>query len=289
MKLALAQMQVGPDPKANLSRGIEWIRKAAEAGASVICFPELSFLPFFPQAYGLRQYFEYAETVPGPTADRISEVAGAAGIVVIVNIYEKTERGDFFNTAIVADADGVLKGKYRMAHIAEGPGFNEKFYYWPGDSGYPVFQTRIGRVGIATCHDRNFPETFRCLALDGAEIVFVPTVFTVSAYHEASDFLTIPQQAASMANGIFTVCVNRIGPGGCAGPDSEAEVTAEKLTSCGSSLVTNPIGKIVGRAALESEDLAIVDIDPAEVLAARRRRPYFRDRRPGTYRRLTAF
>jgi N-carbamoylputrescine amidase len=286
MKMALAQMQAGQDVEDNIKRGLEWVRLAAEKGASAICFPELSFLPFFPQARGDRKYFEWAETVPGPTADRVSEAARAAGIVVIVNVYEKTRRGDFYNTALVVDVDGVLKGKYRMTHIAEGPGFNEKFYYWPGDSGYPVFQTRIGRIGIATCHDRSFPEVFRCLALDGAEIVFVPTVLTVSAYREASVFLDIPQQAASMANGIFTVCVNRVGPGGCAKPDPEAGVTAEKLTSCGASLVTNPFGKVVGRASLECEDLAIVEIDPAEVLAARHRRPYFRDRRPETYERL---
>lgn len=212
--------------------------------------------------------------------------SGDGGKLIVVGRPFNSEN---YNTAFVVDADGVLKGKYRMAHIAEGPGFNENFYYWPGDSGYPVFQTLIGRIGIATCHDRNFPEVFRCLALDGAEIVFVPTGLTVSAYQEASNFLDIPQQAASMANGIFTVCVNRVGPGGCAKPDPEAGVSAEKLAACGASLVTNPFGKIVGRAALEREDLAIVDIDPAEVLAARHRRPFFRDRRPETYMRLTAF
>ena len=288
MKVALAQMKVGPDPSVNLRRGVEWIRKAGEGGAAAICFPELSFLPFFPQARCDRQYFQWAETIPGPTTDRMCEAACATQIGVIANIYETTKRGDFYNTAIIVDADGVLKGKYRMGHIAEGPGFNEKFYYWPGDSGYPVFQSRIGRIGVAICHDRNFPEVFRCLALEGAEVVFVPTVFSLSAYREAPAFLEISQQAASLANGIFTVCVNRVGPGGCAKPDPDGEANEEKLTACGNSLVTNPFGSVIGRAALEREDIAIVEINPAEVLDARHRRPYFRDRRPETYTRLHA-
>ncbi|HEV2842613.1 MAG TPA: nitrilase-related carbon-nitrogen hydrolase [Chthoniobacterales bacterium] len=287
MKLAVAQMQVGPNTEENLSRGIEWIRIAAEKGASVICFPELSFLPFFPKERALRKYFSLAEAVPGPTTDRISEAAVAAEIVVIVNIYEKTGRGDFYSTALVMDADGTLKGRYRMAHIAEGPGFNEKFYYWPGDSGYPVFQTHIGAIGVAICHDRNFPEVFRCLALNGAEIVFVPTAFTLSAYQEAPKFLDIPQQAASMANSIFTVCVNRVGSCARAEPHPSG-ATEETFTACGASLVTNPFGEIVHRAALEHEELAFVDIELTEVRNARQRRPYFRDRRPETYAGLTA-
>jgi N-carbamoylputrescine amidase len=281
-------MQVGKDVMENVERGIEWIRLAREKGASVICFPELSFLPFFPQVYGDRKWFDYAEPVPGPMTERISVAARAAGIVAIVNIYEKTDRADFYNTSFVVDADGVLKGKYRMAHVAEGPGFNEKFYYWPGNSGYPVFDTRIGRIGVAICHDRNFPEVFRCLALDGAQIVFVPTVLTVAAYEEAAGFLDIPQQAASMANGMFTACVNRIGHGNCAWTNPDAGVPEKKLTACGASLVTNPVGAIIGRAAVGREDLAVVDIDLDEVFRARQRRPFFRDRRPETYMRLTA-
>lgn len=282
MIIALAQIEAGQDRTRNIERGVEWIHAAAAKAASAICFPELSFLPFFPQAPGRRGYFEWAESIPGPTTDRLGEAARSAGIVVVANLYEQSDRDQFFNTAVLLESDGVLRGAYRMAHIAEGPGFHEKYYYWPGNSGYPIFETKLGKVGMAICHDRNFPEVFRCLALGGAFLVFVPTAFSKLAYRTGPHFLDVPQQAASMANGIFTVCVNRVGPGGCEALAAPS-VPADKMTFCGGSMVTGPSGEVIARGAMEREDLVMATIEPAAVQSAREARPYFRDRRPESY------
>lgn len=282
--IALAQMAVETDHEANVGRGLDLMTRAHREGASAICFSELSFLPFFPHARADSRYFEWAETIPGPTVERFQDAAREKGLVVVLNVYERTAREDFFDTTAVIGMDGSLLGTCRMAHIAENAAFNEKYYYWPGDSGYPVFHTDIGAIGVATCHDRNFPEVFRSLALNGAAIVFVPTAYSMDAYLRSRAFYEIPQQAASMANGIYTICVNRVGPGRCV--RALSGVSADKLTFCGASFATSPSGEVVARAKEGADDLAVATVSLQEVAAARMRRPFFRDRRPETYSRL---
>ena len=284
VRVALAQLGVGPDIEENIRHCIRAVESASDGGATAICFPELSYLPFFPHARADPKYFKWAEPASGPTIKRFQEAAAKRNIVVLLNVYEATSRRDYYDTTIAIDADGSIRGSYRMTHRAESSAFNESFYYWPGDSGFPNFETTIGRIGIATCHDRHFPEVFRCLALEGASIVFVPNAISVHSFEQSRSFFEIPNQAASMANGIFTVCVNRIGPGGCV--EMLHGVPHDKFTFAGASFVTAPDGRITEQAAVGTEQLLITTLEIDEVQHARHHRPFFRDRRPECYGRL---
>lgn len=285
--VALAQFTVGPDRERNVCRGLDILSEAAGRGAQAICFAELSFLPFFPHVRADGAYFGWAEPICGPTVQRFREAAREHGILTIINIYERTERHDYFDTAVVLHPDGREPDSYRMGHLAESAAFNEKFYYWPGDSGYPVFDTCLGLIGVAVCHDRQFPEVFRSVALSGANVVFVPTAYSCAAFESSRRFFEIPNQAASMANGIFTVCVNRVGPGGCG--NSLPGIPERRLTFCGASFITSPLGEVIGQAQENVDDLVLVELDLTLVRSARECRPFLRDRRPNTYGRLLQF
>lgn len=287
IKIAMAQMSQSTDVEKNLTKGLEMMECAAKEGAQAICFAELCFLPFFPHDRSNAKHFTLAEPVNGATVRRIQAAAQRLSLVTVINIYEVTDRGDYYDSAVVIDADGTMLGTYRMTHLAENAAFNEKYYYWPGNQGYPVFSTAIGRVGVAVCHDRNFPEVFRALALDGAQVVFVPTAYSWAGYESSREFFEIPNQAASMANAIFTVCVNRVGPGGCV--EELPGVSPRKLEFCGGSFVTGPTGRVIGRAATGQEEVKCIDLPLEEVQIARQRRPFFRDRRPETYQRLLSY
>jgi N-carbamoylputrescine amidase len=284
IRIALAQVEIGNDVEENLHHCIGSVASAAEGGAAAICFPELSCLPFFPHARANPKYFDLAEAIPGPRVNRFQDAAAKHGIVVVLNVYEATSRYDYYDTTVAIDADGSIRGSYRMTHKAESSAFNESFYYWRGDSGFPAFETAIGRIGLATCYDRHFPEVFRCLALEGAWVVFVPNAISVHSIEHSRNFFEMPNQAASMANGIFTVCVNRSGPGGCV--EFLPEVPRDKFTFAGASFVTAPDGRITAQAEVRAEQLLITTLDTAEVQKARHQRPFFRDRRPECYGRL---
>jgi beta-ureidopropionase len=176
VRLALAQTACRPGRDQNLEHGLQLISQAAEQGAHLICFPEVSFDTFFPQYRAERRYFVFGESMDGPMVERIRLHVAATGVAVVFNMYERAGAGEYYDCSPVFDNTSQLLGRSRMMHIAESPGYNEKYYYREGNTGYPVYSTQFaGRVGVAICYDRHFPEHMRALTLGGAEIILVPT------------------------------------------------------------------------------------------------------------------
>ncbi|MGH8919507.1 MAG: nitrilase-related carbon-nitrogen hydrolase, partial [Actinomycetes bacterium] len=185
----------------------EAVHTAADAGAKILCFQELFYGPYFCQVQD-SAFYDYAEAVPGPTVERFSALAAQRGIVLILPVYEREQPGLLYNTAAVVDADGTYLGKYRKHHIPQVKGFWEKFYFRPGNLGFPVFDTAVGRVGVYICYDRHFPEGWRALGLGGAEMVFNPSATSrgLSSY-----LWRLEQPAAAVANEYFVGAINRVG------------------------------------------------------------------------------
>lgn len=269
MKVGCAQFRHEGDREASLEKAIDWMAQARGRGADLIVFPELALDFFFPQVRADERYFDWAEPIPGPTTERFQAAAAEHQLVTVTNVFERAAPGRYYDASPVIDADGTLLGASRMLHIAEEPGYNEKYYYWPGDTGWPVYETRVGRLGVAICYDRHYPEHFRALALAGAEIVVVPTATSMSeqAFREVWE---IEIQASAVANQIFVAVANR------AGIDGE-------LRFFGESFVAAPDGRIVAKAGEDEEELLVVEIDLEEIERVRRHVPFLRDLRYELY------
>lgn len=270
VRIGLAQVAASDDIPSNIDRGLEWVDKAAAEGCVLCVFPEMAFHPFFPQHRGDPTYFAWAEPIPGPITTAFQDKARELGIVVIPNIFELAGPGRHYDASPVIDADGTLLGVSRMIHIAEEPGFNERFYYWPGNSGFKVHQTAAGPVGMAICYDRHFPEHIRALTIGGAEIILSPFAGTAG---DPSRGYELEMQGSAFSNAVFIACCNRTGE-------------EPKLTFAGGSFVVDPAGEIIAKAG-GNEELLIIDIDRTLVTANRNRRPFLRDRRPELYGVLT--
>ena len=242
---------------------------AAKKGVHILCFQELFFGPYFC-AEQKPLWYQFAEPIPGPLSDRMSDLAKKNNLILIAPMYEEALTGTYYNTAIIFDNQGKLLGKYRKTHIPHlGPGFWEKFYFKPGNLGYPVFETVHGKIGIYICYDRHFPEGARALGLNGAEIVFNPSA-TVQGL---SDHLwRLEQPAHAVANGYFIAAINRVG-----------ESPWKMGTFYGSSYVANPRGEIVKQASPDKDELLIVDIDLDMIKEVRSTWQFYRDRRPDLY------
>jgi len=266
-RVALAQVAATEDRDANLAAALETVREAARRGASLICFPEMGFDRFFPQQRADVRFFNLAEPVPGPTVQRLQAAARDSGIAIVANLFERAAPGEYYDCSPVIDSDGTYLGLSRMVHIAEAPLFNEKFYYRPGDGKFPVFATRAGRVGIAICYDRHYPEQLRILTLRGCEILLVPLA---AISREQWAMFEMEMQVASFQNQIFSVVVNRVGREG-------------DMEFVGRSFATDPYGRVIARAADGVPELLIVDLDLDEIDRARRVIPHLRDRRPELY------
>ena len=270
-RIALAQVAASNDRAANRDAAVELIRAAARGGADLILFPEMGFDPFFPQYRADPRYFDWAERIAGPnvgaTVARLQAVAKEERIVVVPNLFERFGPGEYYDCSPVIDSDGTLLGSSRMAHIAEASGFNEKFYYRPGDGTFRTFQTRGGHVGIAICYDRHYPEQLRILALRGCEVLLVPLA---AVSREQWQMFEMEMQVASFQNQFFSVVVNRVG-------------RENEMEFLGRSFVTDPYGAVIARAADGKPDLLMVDIDLGEIDRARRVIPHFRDRRAELY------
>jgi N-carbamoylputrescine amidase len=269
LRLALAQVAVGREREENVGRALRMMADAAGAGAQLVVFPEMSVDPFFPQYRAQKRYFDWGVPVPGPLTDRFQTQAADLGIATVINLYERAGPGRYFDCSPVFDMGGNYVGKQRMTHILEGPGYNERYYYWPGDSGYPVFDVGPVRIGVAICYDRHFPEVMRAMALGGAELIVVPTA-TASLEAEYRAVWEIEMQAAAVANGLFVAVANRAG-------------VDDTLCFFGRSLAADPYGRVVARAPEEEVSLLVVDLDLDLVEEARRDMPFLRDRRPETY------
>src|SRR5256884_9737129 len=260
--------------RANIEKHIRMIEDAARQGVKILCMQEVFTTPYFCAEQQTRWY-EAVEKIPdGPTVRLMQEVAKAHGMVIVVPIYEEEITGVYYNTAAVIDADGKYLGKYRKNHIPHvNPGFWEKFYFRPGNLGYPAFDTAYARIGVYICYDRHFPEGARALGLNGAEIVFNPSA-TVAGLSEYLWKLEQPAHAA--ANGYFMGCINRVG--------TEKPWNLGKFY--GSSYFVDPRGQIFAQASEDNDELLIAEFDLDMIEEVRSVWQFFRDRRPETYGKL---
>ncbi len=267
MKLALVQQHAGDDVAENIDRGIAALERAAAGGAELIAFAELAFEPFYPQRPASGDVAGLAQPVPGPITERFSAKAKELGVVVVLNLYERD--GDrCFDCSPVIDADGSLLGRTRMVHITEYACFHEQGYYAPGDTGAPVFDTKVGRIGVAICYDRHYPEYMRALALNGAELVIVPQAGAVGEWPEG--LYEAELRVASFHNGYFTALANRVG--------REA-----KLDFAGESFVCGPDGEVLARGPQSEDAIVQAEIDLSRCADSHARKLFLRDRRPELY------
>ncbi|HYO12466.1 MAG TPA: nitrilase-related carbon-nitrogen hydrolase [Thermoanaerobaculia bacterium] len=269
VRIALAQLSASPDRSANLEKALAVMGRAREAGAELIAFPEVILDRFFPQHPGDEKALALAEPVPGPTSERLAARARELGLVTVFNLYELDERGCRFDSSPVFDADGRLLGVTRMIHITDYEGFHERDYYHPGDKGVPVYDTRVGRIGVAICYDRHYPEVMRALGVAGAELVVIPQAGTVGEWPEGLYEAEI--RTAAFQNGYFAALANRVG--------EEAN-----LQFSGESFVADPEGRVIARGRSLEEDLVLADVDLSECARSTARRLFWRDRRPELYR-----
>ncbi|MCH8881044.1 MAG: acyltransferase [Planctomycetes bacterium] len=257
--------------KAMIDKHVDLIAQAADKGAQVLCLQELFYGPYFC-AEQKAKWYEMTEQVPdGPTTKLMCELAKKHEMVMVVPIYEEDMPGVYYNTAAVIDADGSYLGKYRKTHIPHcEPGFWEKFYFRPGNLGYPVFDTRVGKVAVYICYDRHFPEGARCLGLNGAEIVFNPSA-TVAGLSE--HLWKLEQPAHAVANQYFIGAINR--------PGFEEPWRIGEFY--GQSYFCNPRGQIMAEACRDKDDIVIADLDLDMIREVRNVWQFFRDRRPDMY------
>ena len=260
--------------QANIEKNLRFIDEAATRGVQIICMQEVFTTPYFCAEQEPRWYDAVEKIPDGPTVKLMQEVARKHGMVVIVPIYEEEITGVYYNTAAVIDADGKYLGKYRKNHIPHTkPGFWEKYYFKPGNLGYPTFETAFARIGVYICYDRHFPEGARALGLGGAEIVFNPSA-TVAGL---SEYLwELEQPAHAVANGYFVGAINRVGH----------EKPWDIGEFYGKSYFCNPRGKIIAQASRDSDELVVADLDLDQIREVRNVWQFFRDRRPETYHEL---
>jgi N-carbamoylputrescine amidase len=258
--------------KAMTEKHIPYIEEAGKQGVQILCLQEIFTTPYFCPSQDAKWY-STAEAIPGPTTDLMAEYAKKYNMVIIVPIFEKESAGVLYNTAAVIDADGTYLGKYRKNHIPHTSGFWEKFFFKPGNLGYPVFQTKYAKVGVYICYDRHFPDGARVLGLNGAEIVYNPsaTVAGLSQY-----LWQLEQPAHAAANGYFMGCINRVG--------TEAPWNLGKFY--GSSYFVDPRGQIFAQASEDKDELLVSEFDLDMIEEVRSTWQFFRDRRPETYGKL---
>ncbi len=260
--------------QANIEKNLKYIEEAATQGVQIICMQEVFTTPYFCAEQNTHWYGSVEAIPDGPTVRLMQEVARKHSMVIIVPIYEEEITGVYYNTAAVIDADGRYLGKYRKNHIPHtAPGFWEKFYFKPGNLGYPTFETAFARIGVYICYDRHFPEGARALGLNGAEIVFNPSA-TVAGL---SEYLwELEQPAHAVANGYFVGAINRVGH----------EQPWDIGEFYGKSYFCSPRGKIIAQASRDSDELVVADLNLDEIREVRNVWQFFRDRRPETYDEL---
>ena len=273
--VALVQMSTSENPDTNLAKAVTRIRAAAGKGAQVVCLGELFRSRYFCQTEDARN-FKLAEPIPGPTTEALGIVAREHEIVILASIFEKRSAGIYHNTGIVVDADGSIAGRYRKMHIPDDPLYYEKFYFTPGDLGFPSFQTRYAKIAVLVCWDQWFPEGARLASLSGAQILFYPTAIgwipdeprTVAQQQRTAWELI--QRSHAVANGVFVAAANRVGREG-------------KIKFWGNSFVAGPFGEILARAGIDREQILIVKCDLAKIDEMRQSWPFLRDRRIDAY------
>ena len=280
-KVGLVQMAMSADPQENVEKAAARVADAARKGAQVVCLPELYRSPYFCQKEDAA-LFDLAETVPGPSTERLAKVAREHGVAVVVPIFEKRAPGLYHNSAVILDADGRTAGLYRKMHIPDDPAFYEKFYFTPGDLGFKAFDTRHGRIGTLICWDQWYPEGARLTALQGATILFYPTAIGWHPHEKAQhgaaqrDAWRTIQRGHAIANGCWVAAVNRVG--------HEKQVPGEAgLEFWGTTFLCDPFGVVVAEASTDQEEILVAEVDVARMEEVRRGWPFLRDRRIDAY------
>ena len=273
--VALIQMACAPQPEKNLKHALERIAAAARGGAKLVCLQELFRSLYFCQKedYGC---FDLAETIPGPTTKALSQAAKKHKITLVSSLFEKRTGGLYHNTAVVFGPDGKILGTYRKMHIPDDPGFSEKFYFAPGDTGFEPIDTPVGRLGVLVCWDQWYPEAARLMALRGAEILIYPTAIGLARTekHElhriqCGAWQTI-QRSHAIANGVYVLSINRIG-------------REDNLDFWGTSFVSDPFGRILAQASSDRPEIVRANLDLNEIGVTRQHWPFLRDRRIDAY------
>ena len=281
--VAVIQMRSAGAVSANRDKIIERIKEAARRGAKVVCTQELFCSDYFCQREDV-DTFNLAESIPGPSTEKIGLIARELGVVVVASLFERRQAGVYHNTAAVLDADGSLLGIYRKMHIPDDPLYYEKYYFTPGDLGFKTFQTRHGRIGVLICWDQWFPEAARLTALRGADVIFYPTAIGWHPREKAEfgaaqlDAWQTIQRSHAIANGVYVAAANRIGH---EGPENGG------IEFFGGSFICDPFGRWLAKASNDTEEILIATVDTDLQETIRRNWPFLRDRRIDMYDQIT--
>ena len=261
MRIALIQMGMEQSPEANLGKCLAFMREAAHNGAELVCFPEIQFSPFFPQ-FPQEDASRYAMKIDHPAMRAMQQACRDLGLVAIPNLYLE-EDGKRYDASLVVERDGTILGVSKMVHVVQAPCFHEQDYYSPSDSGFHVYHTSAGRVGVVICFDRHYPESLRSCALQGAQLIVIPTA---NVNGEPLELFEWELRVAAVQSGLFIAMCNRVG-------------IEKDMDFCGQSVVVDPYGDVVAKAD-DSEQILYADIDLELIEKSREARPYLRLRRP---------
>ncbi|NBS83733.1 MAG: acyltransferase [Verrucomicrobia bacterium] len=273
--VALIQMACSPQPEKNLKNALDRIAVAARQGAKLVCLQELFRSLYFCQKEDY-ECFDLAETIPGPTTRLLSQAAKKHKITLVSSLFEKRTGGLYHNTAVVFGPDGKILGTYRKMHIPDDPGFSEKFYFAPGDTGFQPIDTPVGRLGVLVCWDQWYPEAARLMALRGAEILVYPTAIGLARSEkrelhrvQLGAWQTI-QRSHAIANGVYVLSINRIG-------------REDHLDFWGTSFVSDPFGRVMAQASSDKAEIVRATLDLDQIGITRQHWPFLRDRRIDAY------
>ena len=284
VKIALLQTRSGECTQSNLQNTLAHAEKAAQGGAQIICTTELFKSQYFCQSED-HDNFALAENIPGPSTEAFAAIAKQYEVVIIASLFEKRASGLYHNTAAILDADGSLMGIYRKMHIPDDPLFYEKFYFAPGDTGFKVWETRYGKIGVLICWDQWYPEAARLAALQGAEILFYPTAIgwhpSEKAKYGENQYSSweLIQRSHAIANGCYVAAINRVG--------HETPVGGDGIEFWGQSFVAGTSGQLLAKASIYSEEILYADLDLENVDVTRTHWPFFRDRRIDAYSEIS--
>jgi N-carbamoylputrescine amidase len=281
---------MGPDPEVNFASAVERIHEAVRLGANIVCLPELFRTQYFCQREELA-LFDLSEQIPGPSTDKLAEVARKAHVAIIASLFERRAPGLYHNTAVTLNSDGAIAGVYRKMHIPDDPLYYEKYYFTPGDLGFQAVDTAFGRVGTLVCWDQWYPEGARLTALKGAEVLFYPTAIGWHPAEKAEfgaaqyDAWQTIQRAHAIANGVYVAGVNRVGVEH--GDILGNRVEGKGIEFWGGSFLADPFGRVIAKATHDGEEILIGEIDLGLIEETRRNWPFLRDRRIDAYAPIT--
>ncbi len=283
--VGLIQMTVDPDPARNLQNAVSLIKDATEAGARVVCLPELFLSRYFCQTEDA-SLFDLAEPIPGPTTRILGKLAKKLKVVLVVPLFERRTAGIYHNSAVIVDADGEIAGLFRKMHIPDDPAYYEKFYFTPGDLGFQAFDTRMGRIGVLICWDQWYPEAARLCSLKGASILFYPTAIGWHPHEKKQhgkaqrDAWQTVQRGHAIANGVYVAAVNRVG---LEKPDRKSP----GIEFWGSTFIADPQGILLAEGSIGRQEIVLGEVDLRHLEDIRRNWPFLRDRRIDAYAGIT--